>query len=42
MLINVAILGDRKVIKKGAEKILKCKDLIIESYAYWTVHHLDI
>jgi hypothetical protein len=30
MLINVAIPGDRNVIKKEAEKILKYKDLIIE------------
>jgi hypothetical protein len=30
MLIDVAIPGDRNVIKKEAEKILKCKDLIIE------------
>ena len=29
MLIDVAIPGDRKVIKKGAEKILKYKDLTI-------------
>ena len=30
MLIDVAIAGNRNVIKKGAEKILKYKDLIIE------------
>jgi hypothetical protein len=30
MLIEVAIPGDRNVIKKEAEKILKYKDLIIE------------
>ena len=29
MLINVIIPGDRNVIKKEAEKILKCKDLTI-------------
>jgi hypothetical protein len=29
MLIDVAILGDRNVIKKEAEKILKHKDLTI-------------
>jgi hypothetical protein len=29
MLIDVAILGDRNVIKKKAEKILKYKDLTI-------------
>jgi hypothetical protein len=28
--IDVAIPGDRNVIKKGAEKILKYKDLTIE------------
>ena len=27
MLIDVAISGDRNVIKKGAERILKYKDL---------------
>jgi len=30
MLIDVAIAGDRNVIKKEAEKILKYKDLTIE------------
>ena len=30
MLIDVAVPGDRNVIKKEAEKILKYKDLIIE------------
>jgi len=30
MLIDVAISGDRNMIKKEAEKILKCKDLTIE------------
>jgi len=30
VLIDVAISGDRNMIKKGAEKILKCKDLTIE------------
>jgi hypothetical protein len=30
MLLDVAISGDRNVIKKEAEKILKCKDLTIE------------
>jgi hypothetical protein len=29
MLIDVAIHGDRNVIKKGAKEILKYKDLII-------------
>jgi hypothetical protein len=31
MLIDVAIPGDRNVIKKETEKILKYKDLIIET-----------
>jgi hypothetical protein len=31
MLIDVAISGDRNVIKKEAEKILKYKDLTIET-----------
>ena len=30
MLIDVAISGDRNVIKKEAEKIIKYKDLTIE------------
>ena len=30
MLIDVAMSGDRNVIKKEAEKILKCKDLTKE------------
>ena len=30
MLTDVAILGDINVIKKEAEKVLQCKDLIIE------------
>ena len=30
MLIDVAISGDRNVIKQETEKILKFKDLIIE------------
>jgi len=30
MLRDVVILGDRNVIKKEAEKILKCKDLKIK------------
>ena len=37
MLINVAISGDRNVIKKGAEKILKFKDLPIEIQHMWDV-----
>ena len=37
MLIYVAISGDRNVIKKKAEKILKYKDLTIEIQRMWTV-----
>jgi hypothetical protein len=37
MLIDIAILGDRNVIKKEAEKILKYKDLIIEIQRMWNV-----
>ena len=37
MLIDNAIHGDRNVIKKDAENILKCKDLIIEIQRMWNV-----
>jgi hypothetical protein len=37
MLIDFAISGDRNVIKKGAEKILKYKDLKIEIQSMWNV-----
>jgi hypothetical protein len=37
MLIDVAISGDRNVIKKGAEKLLKYKDLTIEIQHMWSV-----
>jgi len=37
MLINVAISGDRNVIKKEAEKILKYKDLTIDIQRMWNV-----
>jgi hypothetical protein len=37
MLIDVAISGDRNVIKKDAEKILKYKDLTIEMQRMWNV-----
>jgi hypothetical protein len=37
MLIDVAISGDRNVIKKEAEKILYYKDLIIEIQLMWNV-----
>jgi hypothetical protein len=37
MLIDVAISGDRNVIKKGAKQILKYKDLTIEIQRMWNV-----
>jgi hypothetical protein len=37
MLIDVAISGDRNVIKKDSEKILKYKDLTIEIQRMWNV-----
>jgi hypothetical protein len=37
MLIDVAISGDRNVIKKEAEKILKYKDLTTEIQCMWDV-----
>jgi hypothetical protein len=37
MLIDVAIPGDRNVIQKEAEKILKYKDLTIEVQSTWNV-----
>jgi len=37
MLIDIAISGDRNVIKKEAEKILKYKDLTIEIQSMWNV-----
>jgi hypothetical protein len=37
MLKDVAISGDRNVIKKGAKKILKYKDLTIEIEHMWNV-----
>ena len=37
MLIDVAISGDRNVIKKGAQKILKYKDLTIGIQRIWNV-----
>ena len=37
MLIDVAVSGDRNVIKKEAEKILKYKDLTIEIQRMWNV-----
>ena len=37
MLIDVAIPGDRNVIKKEAEKILTYKDLTIDIQRMWNV-----
>jgi len=37
MLIDVAMSGDRNVIRKEAEKILKYKDLTIEIQRMWNV-----
>ena len=37
MLIDVAISGDRNVIKKEAEKILKYNDLTTEIQRMWNV-----
>ena len=37
MLIDVAISGERNVIKKEAEKILKYKDLTIDIERMWNV-----
>ena len=37
MLIDIAISADRNVIKKEAEKILKYKDLTIETQRMWNV-----
>ena len=37
MLIDVAISGDRNVIKKEAEKILKYRDLAVEIQRMWKV-----
>jgi hypothetical protein len=37
MLIDVAILGDRNLMKKETEKILKYADLTIEIQRMWNV-----
>jgi hypothetical protein len=37
VLIDVTISGDRNVIKKESEKIIKCKDIIIEIQLMWNV-----
>jgi hypothetical protein len=36
-LIEVAVSGDRNVIQKEAEKILKCEDHTIETQCMWNV-----
>jgi hypothetical protein len=41
MLTDVAISGDRNVIKKEAEKILKYKDLTIEIRLVTFQSHLE-
>jgi hypothetical protein len=38
MLTDFAFPGDRNVISKGAEKILKYKNLIIEILCIWNVN----
>jgi hypothetical protein len=37
-LRDVAIPGDRRVIEKEAEKVIICKDLIIEIRRMWTIN----
>jgi hypothetical protein len=37
MSLDVAISGDRNVVKKEAENILKYKDLTIEKQRMWSV-----
>ena len=37
MLIDAAVPGDRNVIKREAEKVLKYKDLVIEIQNLWNV-----
>jgi hypothetical protein len=37
IVIDVAILGDRNIIKKETEKILKYKELITEIQCMWNV-----
>jgi hypothetical protein len=41
MLIDVAISGDRNVIKKESEKILKYKDRTIEIERMWNCKNKD-
>jgi hypothetical protein len=37
MLVDIAMPGDRNVIKKESERILRYKDLIIEIQCMWNV-----
>ena len=37
MLIDVAISGDRNVIKKRADRILKYKDLTVDIQCMWNI-----
>jgi hypothetical protein len=37
VVMEVGISGDRNVIKKEAEKILKCKDVTVEIQRMWNV-----
>ena len=37
LLMYIAIIGDRNVIKRGAERILKYKDCTVEIERMWTV-----
>ena len=37
VVMEVGISGDRNVIKKEAEKILKCKDVTVETQRMWNV-----
>jgi hypothetical protein len=37
VLIDVVIPGDRNMIKKGAEKSVKCKNFVIEIRRMWNV-----
>ena len=37
VLIDAAISGDRNLMKKEAENILKCKDITIQIQCMWNV-----
>jgi hypothetical protein len=38
MSIDAAIPGEKKVIRRGPEKILKYKDCTVQTERVWTVH----